>query len=199
MIFGFLLIAAGYAGVYYAVDVLVWAHFSTSTNDPVSMAACLGFPGGRSQPFMPPVTLGILIPGAITDARGLLGGTPTTGAYLQAAAPGPPGGGMGGMPLTKGGVPLNPGAGGGGGAPGASSPSFNIGSLENPATRPRPPGFIGPVAVNPVSRGATTNGFGTPAAPGRPATGVYNQGLVQQNANGTWSLSPEGVRASHGG
>jgi hypothetical protein len=189
VLIGFLLIAAGYAGVYYAIDVLVWAHFSTSTNEPVPFGQCLGLSAGRAAPFMPPVTLGIAIPGAITDARGLLGGTPTTGAYLQASGGEAVGGKF--LNVTPGGVPTGTSA--GGSAPGSSAPSFNIGSLENPATRPRPPGFIGPVAVNPAGPGATTNaagqplsGFGTPATAGRPATGVYRQGGLVQGADGVW-------------
>lgn len=188
MLFGFALIAAGYAGVYYAVNVLVWAHFSTDTAEPVPFAMCLGLPGGaRKTPFMPPVQLGVQIPGAITDARGLLGGVPTTGAYITAQSALGKEGGLftkSGVPLTGPGPAPNTGTSSGGAT---TTPSYNIGSLENPAIRPRPPGFIGPVAVNPISPGATSNQFGQPASLGHPATGVYRQGNMQQNSDGTWS------------
>lgn len=186
MLFGFALLAAGYAGVYYAVNVLVWAHFSTDTAEPVPFAMCVGFPTRpRKVPFMPPVQLGVQIPGAITDARGLLGGVPTTGSYITAGAALAKEGGF----FTKSGVPLTGGGPGplAGTSAGGSAPSFNLGSLEDPATRPRPPGYMGPVAVNPISPGATENQFGQPATLGHPATGVYRQGNMQQNADGTWS------------
>jgi len=69
---------------------------------------------------MPPFTLGIQIPGAITDARGLLGGLATTGAYIQANGGA---GGVGGkfLDVTPGGVPTG-GRGGGGGGGGGGIP-----------------------------------------------------------------------------
>lgn len=89
------LLAGGYALLYYAVDVLVWAHSpSLPTNDPPPLSSLLGLPAdntsGAGPPargsFFPPINLGNQIPGAITDARGLLGGLPTTGTYSQVSA-----------------------------------------------------------------------------------------------------------------
>lgn len=204
MLIGFALIAAGYAGVYYAVNVLVWAHFSVATEEPVPFAMCLGFPSKpRGQPFMPPVTLGIQIPGAITDARGLLGGVPSTGQYVQ-ATDGLAKGESSILPTTPGGVPLNPGMGstapGGGGTipPNDSQSVPGLYPPENPVTRPRPPGFVGPVAFVPppnprgrfVGPVAPDPGPDHPASAGRPATGVYRQGGMQQWTDGHWRPIP---------
>lgn len=119
ILFAFMFVCGGYALTYYGIDVLVWAHGSIAVDEPVPLAACLGFPmTDRGAPFMPPFTLGAQIPGAITDARGLLGGVPTTGTYATVTAQAASSGGAadtatdqsgGTLPTTDGGTPLTSG------------------------------------------------------------------------------------------
>lgn len=83
---GLALFAGGYAIAYYGANVLMWAHGpDESASDPIPLSHLFGFPSeaiGDPGEFMPPFKLGGDIPGAITDARGLLGGTATTGGYI---------------------------------------------------------------------------------------------------------------------
>lgn len=82
---GLAMMAGGYAIAYYGANVLMWAHGpDESTADPIPLSHLFGFPSesiGDPGEFMPPFKLGAEIPGSITDARGLLGGTATTGSY----------------------------------------------------------------------------------------------------------------------
>lgn len=86
---GLALMAGGYALAYYGLNVLFWAHSADEpSEDPIPLSHLFGFSSdmvGDPGEFMPPFKLGVDIPGAITDARGLLGGTPTTGGYTPAA------------------------------------------------------------------------------------------------------------------
>lgn len=162
---------AGYALFYYAADVLVWAHSGdgAASADPVTLAACFGLPSaGSSGVFMPPFHVGIGVPGAISDPRGLLGGTAVTGFVGQVSA----------AAAADGGVTTTPGVAGGTG-----SPAAGVGpDLTTP----------GAVAGTPSSqRGPSTPaGIGAPAQNGQPATGVYVQNGLQQLANGQWVPLP---------
>lgn len=196
MLFGFLFCASGYALMYYGIDVLAWAHISTSSDEPVTLAACFGFTASaRSTPFMPPVTLGTAIPGAITDARGLLGGVATTGEYQQAQVPTGGAGGAGDPALatTAGGTPVNGSTAAGGGAArgNAAMGSTARGGGGTTATNPRPgaTNFIGPVSasrnagqfIGPVSssQGGFTN-VGTAA----------NGQKFGMRPDGSWDIIP---------
>lgn len=82
---GLAMFAGGYAIAYYGANVLMWAHSADEpANDPIPLSHLFGFPSesvGDPGEFKPPFHLGEEIPGSITDSRGLLGGTATTGGY----------------------------------------------------------------------------------------------------------------------
>lgn len=88
---GLALMSGGYALFYYGINVLFWAHSADEpANDPIPLSHLFGFPAkrvGDPGEFAPPFHLGEAIPGSITDARGLLGGTATTGSYTPLEMP----------------------------------------------------------------------------------------------------------------
>lgn len=176
---GLALLTGGYALAYYGMDVLVWAHTAGNPpQDPVPLSHLIGLPtdtpAAASGTFMPPFKLGTAVPGSITDARGLLGGTPTTGAYTPAV-----GGATGGPGSSTdlGATGIGPSVGNTGGGGGTGLPAVPSSS----STR------------GPSGGGATSMplpGNGSPGTAGNPATGVYVQNGMQQLANGKWVPLP---------
>lgn len=106
MIPALFLLIAGYDLAYYAINVLVWAHFRELDNDPVPLRYCIGIPFGDSPggaKFVPPFQIGTDLPQleGVTP-RQLLGGEPWTtllasaydtsaGSIPGTALPGTPG------------------------------------------------------------------------------------------------------------
>lgn len=187
---GLVLLAGGYALTYYGVNVLIWAHSSAlPASDPVPLSHLIGLPDDTapaSAAFMPPFQLGsAIVDGTgvavgITDARGLLGGTATTGVYSTATA-GPGGTGPAAVTATPGGT-ADLGA-----QPGGPSaiPSGNNASGTGAG----------------VTNSSGINGADTPSINGSNATGAYVQNGYEQLSTGQWVpvTTPESVRASHGG